>query len=532
MSIQFHCQSCGKLVATPDAAAGKKGKCPYCAAVMQIPLASTATDEEPAPTPPPAPKAAPKPSAASSLPVATVASEPISFPCPECQGTVRCPGTTAGKKGRCPHCQAIVQIPLVSPPASSPPPAALKPAPKVPPTPASKPAPPKTPSAAPQAKPQAPRPQIPVAKPLEPKPPVKPKAPPTARPLAPLDPKANLDGQLAPLGDLGFAPLESTPGLAPLDDLALTPLGGAPVSDPFRGSGLAPLGGGLTPLGPDPGLQPLGGSPLHDPFAGLGPAPLGGGLTPLGGLAPYPGAAAPNPYAAPAYSPAPAIDPGWLPNSERRGLVWEYAREQSTTEFIHTCKQVLFDPDPAFRQMKLDGDSWGPLSFAIYGSLVANLTMAALGSLFWLWLLVAGASSDEGLSGEVAGFLVGQIVALVVGAVISGSLGAILGSYLSAIYFHLWLLVLGGAPAGFAATHRVVCYVSGANSALSIIPIVGLATIATGPMGMAFGLARAHGIPIWKPVIAIFGIPLICLGCCCIASGLPGVIALPFRIFG
>ena len=39
----------------------------------------------------------------------------IEFPCPECSHVVRTPDQTAGKKGRCPGCGMVVQIPLRSP---------------------------------------------------------------------------------------------------------------------------------------------------------------------------------------------------------------------------------------------------------------------------------------------------------------------------------------------------------------------------------------------------------------------------------
>jgi hypothetical protein len=40
MPIEFPCTACGQLVRTPDSAAGKKGKCPHCGTIAQIPLVS------------------------------------------------------------------------------------------------------------------------------------------------------------------------------------------------------------------------------------------------------------------------------------------------------------------------------------------------------------------------------------------------------------------------------------------------------------------------------------------------------------
>jgi len=38
MPIKFNCPECGKTINAPDAAAGKRGKCPHCSAVVEIPL--------------------------------------------------------------------------------------------------------------------------------------------------------------------------------------------------------------------------------------------------------------------------------------------------------------------------------------------------------------------------------------------------------------------------------------------------------------------------------------------------------------
>ena len=47
MPIKFECTECHKIVTAPDAAGGKRGKCPFCGRLVNIPL--------PAPPPPPPP---------------------------------------------------------------------------------------------------------------------------------------------------------------------------------------------------------------------------------------------------------------------------------------------------------------------------------------------------------------------------------------------------------------------------------------------------------------------------------------------
>jgi len=105
--IEFWCPECGRPVRTPASTAGKKGMCPNCSAIVQIPLEST--------------KTTPQESASglSSLSLRTAAHAQdssairIEFSCPHCSRTVRTPRGAAGKKGRCPSCGAIVDIPIV-----------------------------------------------------------------------------------------------------------------------------------------------------------------------------------------------------------------------------------------------------------------------------------------------------------------------------------------------------------------------------------------------------------------------------------
>lgn len=89
MAIEFTCPTCQELVSTPDAAAGRKGRCPHCSAVVQIPTASAAV-------------------------AATEAGGQIEFTCGSCRQVVSCPPAAAGKRGRCPHCQAVMHVPLQS----------------------------------------------------------------------------------------------------------------------------------------------------------------------------------------------------------------------------------------------------------------------------------------------------------------------------------------------------------------------------------------------------------------------------------
>jgi phage FluMu protein Com len=260
MAIEFHCPQCQRLMRTPDATAGKKGKCPGCGAIADIPRSAAPAARESTIAAQPAPQAAP---AAPSAPPAPPAAAPdkIEFPCSQCGKPVRTAASLAGKKGKCPNCGGIFQIPV------SPVPQAAKPQPQ-------------RPAAGPKPS-------------VTSKPAVK-SAPVTkSKPAAAPRPATRSAPGLTPLGaSSGLTPLSAAPGLVPLDDaVGLTPLddlAGLTPLDPVAVGGLTPLNDplGLTPLAG----EPLGGlSPIADPFAGAG----------LGGLG--------NPYQSPAAVAKPVV---------------------------------------------------------------------------------------------------------------------------------------------------------------------------------------------------------------------------------
>lgn len=97
--IEFICPKCGLPVQTPLATAGRKGKCPSCRAIVLIPDSPSV----PPTSPPPQVRPARQRSAAPR--------QRCDFSCPHCGNLVRPPPGAAGKKGRCPTCSRVVDIP-------------------------------------------------------------------------------------------------------------------------------------------------------------------------------------------------------------------------------------------------------------------------------------------------------------------------------------------------------------------------------------------------------------------------------------
>jgi hypothetical protein len=227
MTIEFHCHSCQQLVRVAATAAGKRGKCPHCGTVVQIPSAA--------------------PPAAATRPSPTAAAKPatVSFPCPGCQRTINAPAALAGKKGKCPHCQTVFVVGGGTP-----------------------------------AAPSAPAPALGGLQPLG-------------------------DAGLQPLGDVGLQPLDSSRGAPsnPLGPAGLAPLGAAddlfaslPVSSQPP---LNPLPTAPSPLGYTPSAAPFASAPASSAFVAPNPyaSPAGYGMPAGGG------------YRRPAYAPVKLMIP-------------------------------------------------------------------------------------------------------------------------------------------------------------------------------------------------------------------------------
>jgi DNA-directed RNA polymerase subunit M/transcription elongation factor TFIIS len=116
--IRFDCGSCGKTLSIPATNAGKKGQCPHCGKLMSIPWKSPVAGERWKGTPKqkskPTPTRTSTPAAPPQLTLTKAGGEKIEFHCSNCREVVRVGAAAAGKKGQCPRCKAVIQIPLKS----------------------------------------------------------------------------------------------------------------------------------------------------------------------------------------------------------------------------------------------------------------------------------------------------------------------------------------------------------------------------------------------------------------------------------
>lgn len=435
MAIEFSCPNCHQQVRTPDSAAGKKGKCPHCQAIVLIPAVIApgtppAAAPKPAPTPKPAAKPAPKPAASSEV---------IEFACPTCQKSVRTPPSAAGKKGKCPHCQTIVQIPEAGSRWVG--------------------GPPSTPKSAAPKEPSQPAPGPGAAW----------SNPPASDPY----------GGLTPLPDTGD-------GLTPLDDPygGLTPL----PNDPLAGLP-------VIPQQPAPVASPFGGAPSSIPN------PLG--VAPGQAMNPY---APPTPtsWGSDAYSRA--LEKAGPRGERRPGLPWE--RDPSAESFWETLNLVLGSPGDAFCRMQREGGIGNPMGYIMVGTVLGNLATAIY---VIIAMGIASAALGEFDPANFAMMAFGQLVQ----AVISSVTSAAIGTFLGAAVFHVCLLMVGGGGAGYEATYRATCFTWGSTYILYLIPIVGPI------IGFFYGIAvlihafsNTHQISGGKATIAVLLPAAFCLICC------------------
>ncbi len=110
--VVFPCVYCGHKLSVAGAYAGRTGQCPACRRDLQIPLASVpvsaAGPTRPRPTPEPEPDV-PEPAG------------DVVFSCGHCGNKLSVPRQWAGKQGTCPACNRAVRIPAHPAPASPPP---------------------------------------------------------------------------------------------------------------------------------------------------------------------------------------------------------------------------------------------------------------------------------------------------------------------------------------------------------------------------------------------------------------------------
>jgi hypothetical protein len=194
--------------------------------------------------------------------------------------------------------------------------------------------------------------------------------------------------------------------------------------------------------------------------------------------------------------------------AESDAPVWESAAPPPLlTAALETIKQIFAKPVETFRAMPGIGGFGKPLKFYL-------LVSWATGAIALLYEMTAALINPQILASlniravhqweVVVAFFV---VILILPAILFVRSFAISG------VVHLALAMVGGATKPFETTFRVICYAMGATSVVQVVPICG--TWLSIPISLVYcvvGLKEAHGTDLWRPILAIFLVSLVCCG--------------------
>ena len=214
-----------------------------------------------------------------------------------------------------------------------------------------------------------------------------------------------------------------------------------------------------------------------------------------------------NPYAPPS-AVSPPLEEDFLPASARVGLPWQHSA--SLGNWFATAVRVVFTPTIAFRQMKLDDDYNGAISFSVRGALGGWL-IAISGMAVFLFAMAPPKTGEQ--FGQRVGFLIGVFAGQAVCGGIAVAIGAALGALLWAALFHIGLSMLGANRNGFVTTLLVVGFTHGAMLCaipLMLIPFVSVVPWIWSMVVLVIGFREAHQTTTGKAVLSVVLPTVVC----------------------
>lgn len=240
----------------------------------------------------------------------------------------------------------------------------------------------------------------------------------------------------------------------------------------------------MDELGPNPPAIP-------EPPIGSGPPPAFGGPPPI-------------PPTPPASPPPPALPP----------LPWEQSGYPFFPALFETTKLFLTRPREAYARSSPTVGIGRPLLYGSILSFVFNVVTASyeFGARTLMGSMTTHGYMEKWLNSETTIPPIAQLL----GTIFASPFVIPLCILLVAGLVHLCLLLLGGAPGGYAATLKSVAY-SDAPVFLAIVPFCGsLAGLIWGLVIGVIGLTVVHRISTGKAVAAIVLPALVC--CTCVTS--------------
>tara|TARA_B100000945_G_scaffold309086_1_gene299574 strand:+ start:3529 stop:4848 length:1320 start_codon:yes stop_codon:yes gene_type:complete len=178
------------------------------------------------------------------------------------------------------------------------------------------------------------------------------------------------------------------------------------------------------------------------------------------------------------------------PVVKRDGFPWENPPE-SGGRFWPTCKMILFSPNTAFQQMYEDDGLGNPIGFAVIGHLIATILFAIA---MLPVLLVACVLATPHMANGVDYSALAQLFA--VGIAIWFGAGLLLIPLLMFCYgavLHAAVFIVGGSDKPFATTNRMLAYSFGANLQTLAVPFLGpILFLIFWCIQMCCGLSKTH----------------------------------------
>jgi len=191
--------------------------------------------------------------------------------------------------------------------------------------------------------------------------------------------------------------------------------------------------------------------------------------------------------------------------------------------FVETLKQVIASPITFFRRVPDTSDIGRPLLFLAVMLFIGSFLEAAWGMIFrpmqsnpedlrqaleqlnlppeFIDSFSSMMGGEGALTTAITQIILGPIIGLIAGFIIAG-------------FYHLLLMLFGGANRDFGATFRVVAYTS-ALQILLIVPMCGgLINLVWALVLWCVGLACAHRTDGWRAVLAVLLPWALCCLCC------------------
>lgn len=182
-----------------------------------------------------------------------------------------------------------------------------------------------------------------------------------------------------------------------------------------------------------------------------------------------------------------------------------------------TIRDLLFAPHLTCRGIGRGHPLGRPLSFFLTMSLLMGIVLM----LIYGALILALPALMPQMEGLPADNPLGQLSAFELPSLLFGAgvglivllVGMVVYAFVASLFYHILLLIFGGAQEGFSATFGVFCYVTGATWILGLIPCVGgFVQVLWALVSLTLGFAAAHKTSVWRPILANALILFVCCG--------------------